>query len=549
MSYVDPYGKPANEEIAKLRHLCRTNLKFLCKEILEMDKWDDTLHDDLQRFLSYSGSHKLLLIPRGHLKSSIVTVAWAIQQILINPNLRILIRNGVWDQSRKFLKQVSAYLGGGTLPKIFGDFYNKDKTWTKEEIEINQRTLKTGKEPTITTAGLETALTGLHFDLIIDDDLVNQQNTTTKEQIQKVIEVYNDSHSLLDPGGGHVVIGTRWSNKDLYGNLLTSDTRSINGLEVPFNSGVDVWREVYQRWVKVGVTSAFNPWNMDTHGRRYDAYVRRAEENGKPIFLTNICSTDKEKFELQQKKIFKESLEALKRNPYMYSCQYNNDPLDDDMVEFRRDWIQKFDRTPELNQILLHTPAVISVDPAFRLKQTNDFSGIVVTKCVPDGRIFVIEAKQIRANPDKLVDEIVRLVDVYKPKKVIVETVQAQLMLINLLKNKMRETRKFFTIEEAKTSTTETKAVRIRALIPYYANGQILHAHGLQDLESQLLEFPRGLHDDVIDALAYQVNDWKKAPTTKTHTAETEGTFSWWAKKAHRPKSGLDKLFKDLRGN
>ena len=48
-NYVDPYGDPKNDTVKHLRKMCRTNLKFLCKELLGMDKWDDVLHDDLER--------------------------------------------------------------------------------------------------------------------------------------------------------------------------------------------------------------------------------------------------------------------------------------------------------------------------------------------------------------------------------------------------------------------------------------------------------------------------------------------------------------------
>lgn len=245
----DPYGDPGNDVVAHLRLMCRTNLKFLCKEILGMDKWDDVLHDDLQNFLEKSGTHKLILVPRGHLKSSIVTVGWCIQQILIDPNETILIRNAVWDLSREFLKQISNYLQSEILVSIFGVFCQPQSVWTKEVIEIAQKTDLVDRQPTITTAGLETALTGRHFKTIIDDDLVGQQNVTTKEQIQKVIQVYGDSENLLNPGGKHVIIGTRWANRDLYGHILTTDTNTVNLENVNKIEGNEAWRNAYNRWV------------------------------------------------------------------------------------------------------------------------------------------------------------------------------------------------------------------------------------------------------------------------------------------------------------
>jgi len=197
-----------------------------------MDAWD-TLHDDMAHFLAVSGPEKLILVPRGHLKSSIVTVGFAIQQFLINPNIRILITNAVWNRSRIFLRQIADYLTfNSPLKDIYGDFRVADKTWTRDEITIAQKTSATGREATVTTAGLETALTGAHYDLIIHDDLVEESNINTAEQLEKVITFYRNSRPLLDPGGRIIIVGTRWAEDDLYGMLLKELSGSINGHKI-----------------------------------------------------------------------------------------------------------------------------------------------------------------------------------------------------------------------------------------------------------------------------------------------------------------------------
>jgi predicted phage terminase large subunit-like protein len=282
----------------------------------------------------------------------------------------------------------------------------------------------------------------------------------------------------------------------------------------------------------------------------FDAYIRKALENNKTIFA-DIVKYDKEKEKLALEGKDVESLETLKRvmSPLFFSGQIMNDPLDDDLIEFKRDWITNFERTPELMEELKSVSALMSVDPAFRQKQTNDFSGIVVTKRSPKGIIYVLEAKQIKVNAKQLVDEIFRLVEIYKPQKVMIETVAAQIMLLDLLRNKMRETSVFFSIEETKTSTIETKAMRIRGLVPYYANGQIRHAKGLTDLETQLLEFPRGMHDDILDALAYHQKDWKVIRSEKAKNAEKAFTWDWWTKQpimGQKRTNDIKQLFGDL---
>lgn len=544
----DPYGEPDSEEIAHYREACRTDLKFLCKEILGMDWWDDNLHDNLQEFIVKSGKKKGILIPRGHLKTSIV-VGWIIQQLLIDPNETILIRNAVWDFSRIMLKQIQGYLTSEPLLTIFGVFCQPQCIWTKDEIQIAQRRNNVSREPSITTAGLETALTGRHFSIIVDDDLVNDLNSTTKEQIQKVVTTFNDSQNLLNSGGKHIVIGTRYANRELYGTLLANNTRSVNGMAIDKKDGVDAWRKVYQRWIVQQLRANKFHWLAESSlGGEFDFYIRRAEENGKVIFGKQFCLTDIERELLAKQGIDKKSLETLKRNPRQYACQMNNDPLDDDLIEFKRDWFLHIERTEALMKKLQHIEPIISIDPAFRMKQTNDSTGIAVTKALPDNSVYILEAKQFKANASTLIDEIFRLVEVYGAKRILLETVSAQVLLVDLLRNEMKKRNKWFSIEETKTNTTETKAMRIRGLVPFYANGRIYHIGPLPDLESQLLEFPRGMHDDIIDALAYQIPYWKYIPQTKAKLAEKEGTWNWWASKAHRPKSGIQKLFDDLKG-
>jgi phage terminase large subunit-like protein len=50
------------------------------------------------------------------------------------------------------------------------------------------------------------------------------------------------------------------------------------------------------------------------------------------------------------------------------------------------------------------------------------------------------------------------------------------------------------------------KEIRIRGLIPRYQTESIYHiVDECNDLESELLMFPKGTHDDCADAAAYQV--------------------------------------------
>lgn len=65
----------------------------------------------------------------------------------------------------------------------------------------------------------------------------------------------------------------------------------------------------------------------------------------------------------------------------------------------------------------------------------------------------------------------------------------------------MRIRNYFFTLEEVRPNTE--KNAKIRTLLqPRYASHSILHSVGMQELEAELLKFPNGKHDDIIDALS-----------------------------------------------
>jgi len=235
------------KQIEQLQNKCKTDLRFLCKYVCGMDIWEDTLHNRLVQHLESPGPNKLILMPRGHLKSSIVTGAWAVQQLLRDPNTRILITNAVWDRAREFLEQITSLLTHSSmLPQIFGSFEGPTSRFTRDEITIAQKSSVSKRGPSIRTAGLESSLTGSHCDIMVHDDLVEESNINTPEQIKKVIRFYTNSLDLLDPGGRIVVIGTRWANPDLYGHIIASEMTSLNGLPISGEQRI-TWREMLKR--------------------------------------------------------------------------------------------------------------------------------------------------------------------------------------------------------------------------------------------------------------------------------------------------------------
>lgn len=243
-------------------------------------------------------------------------------------------------------------------------------------------------------------------------------------------------------------------------------------------------------------------------------------------------------------------LECLRnsKSAHSFAAQYFNDPVDSESVEIKTEWIRRYQFTDELVRTLQQTKGILSIDPAVSLKETNDYTGMVVTKVPVGSVVHVVEAQQKRMSANDLINETFKFVDLHNIGKVLLETTSAQILFLDLFKAEMIKRNKFFAIEEVRSSTKETKAMRIRALIPFYANGMIVHKPGLTNLEDQLMQFPRNTHDDIIDALSQQVPFWKATPGARVHhDSAPYGSLNWWKKQTpSSPNDRMKKLFGDL---
>lgn len=284
----------------------------------------------------------------------------------------------------------------------------------------------------------------------------------------------------------------------------------------------------------------------------FSVYLRQAVENGAVIFPGDprnygFCQTCDEHRNGEKLKCL--ACLRTSKSAHSFSAQYFNDPVDSEAVEIKTQWIRRYDFNDETRNLLSRLSGILSIDPAVRLKETNDYTGMTVTKVSPNRTIYVVEAVQKRLNANDLINEAFRLVELYNVRRVLLETTSAQILFLELFKKEMVKRNKFFTIEEVTSSTKETKAMRIRGLIPYYANGMILHKPGLTDLEDQLLQFPRNTHDDILDSLSQQVPFWKAMPAGQViENTAPYGSLNWWKKQ--RPKTLQDRferLFGDLK--
>lgn len=240
-------SKPTKEEIIEktieefelriqeTRPIVETSLFKFDKHILQLEKGKGNVplapvHKEICEFIDKNKKkRKLLLIPRGHLKSTVVTVGYSLQAICKNPEVRILIGNATYENASAFLTEIKRHLKfNEKIHWYWGDLSKDAQVWNVDSITLGA---SKKKEPTVRCMGVGGNLTSQHYDIIILDDLVNEKNVTTADQIQKVINFYKECSNLLEPDGEMIVIGTRWHDSDLYGHIMDSENGIIGDYE------------------------------------------------------------------------------------------------------------------------------------------------------------------------------------------------------------------------------------------------------------------------------------------------------------------------------
>lgn len=415
------------------------------------EKVDDILSDQFDPYRNKI----LLLLPRGTFKSSIVTIGFTLQYILNDPDARILIDSETYGKSKNFLAEIKGHLEGNPkyraifkhIHGTFPDSNRKDSSirWTDTAVDLSCRT-HVKKESSISCSGVDRSINGMHFDLIIEDDLHSEKNTTNKEQIQQVIDHRQLADSLLDPGCPKITIGTRWDFQDAYNDVLSRQRAS------------------------------------------YNIMVRMAIEDDGSLFFPERLS---QKF-----------LDERRRDQgaYIYSCQYMNNPVDDETATFKHSYFKNI-----AWDLVKDKPInwCFTVDPSME-GPYSDRAALVLAGLDAEGNLYVRQIHASKMNYAGIIDLMFDWNQRYQPRRIAIETIATQSNIRYMLNAEQKTRGIWLPITEIK-SRSSSKEDRIRALAPYYEYGRVFHVeecNQLEDLEYELTHFPKGANDDVIDALA-----------------------------------------------
>ena len=449
----------AKEELA-LRFLTRKRiLPFV--ERFNPDYSAGWVHKDICKRLeqfSYDVVDKksprlMLFMPPRHGKSTLASVAFPAWHLGRNPKHEFIGCSYSGSLAMGFSRKVRQLLREPSYKTAFPTRLDPDS-------QSAEAWLTTGGGGYV-SAGVGGGITGkgAHI-LVIDDPVKNREDAESQHNRDSSWDWYTSTaYTRLAPGGGILVILTRWHDDDLAGRLLKATTE-----------GGDEWEVV-----------------------RYPAIAEEEEEfryEGDPLHA--------ERYNI-------EALDKIRRavGPRDWSALYQQNPVSDDGDYFTRDMIQYYEPEDVDEDRMRYYCAW---DLAIGQKDRNDYSVGIVMGVDEYDRLFLMDVVRGRFDGFELVERILDLYELWKPSIVGIEKGHIEMALGPFLEKRIRERGlNEVYIKDLKTGRRDKEA-RARAIQGRMQQGMVYLPKNeifTGPLVAELLRFPNGVHDDQVDALAW----------------------------------------------
>lgn len=242
-------------------------------------------------------------------------------------------------------------------------------------------------------------------------------------------------------------------------------------------------------------------------------------------------------------RLSKEFLESARRSmgPFLFANQYLNQAIPDDAKKFRREWLTYYPSLPD------GCNAFAFIDPAIGQKDHHDYTGIVVVDAAVDKQWYFKYSARLRLTPTEICEKIFQLFKEFNLKGLGVETVAYQESILYILDEMMRQRDVILPVKGV-TRKAISKNSRILGLVPRFEWGRISCRGGMVDFEDEYHTFPRGSHDDLLDALAsieeiiFYPEKEKKDETQQPppHAPDYERWYIRQLASGHSPRSAGD---------
>lgn len=421
--------------------------------------------DELDRFLQDVADKKsprlIITMPPRSGKSELVSRRFPAFALGRNPELQIIATSYSSDLSQRFNRDVQRVIDD---EKYFDLFPNTRLSNSRVRTDSRGSYIRTsdlfeivGHAGAYRSCGVGGGITGQGADiLIIDDPIKDRAQAGSKTIRDSIWDWYTSTaYTRLSPGGGVIVMATRWHTDDLIGRLIQ----------------------------RMGEGDTFRIVNYPAIAEHDELHRKTGEALHPERYpLSTLLQI--------QKTIGSRDWEAL----------YQQHPVPDGGALFKLEWFRRWTASslpPEFDHTLM------SWDMTFKDSKNSDYVvGQVWGKKGPN--FYLLD--QVRGQWDFVkTKEMVRVLAQKWPRVVrkLVEDKANGSAVISELKSTVSG---FVPI-----TPTESKEARASSVTPYFEAGNVFipedtEAPWVSHYVSELLEFPAGSHDDQVDSTTQALN-------------------------------------------
>jgi predicted phage terminase large subunit-like protein len=396
----------------------------------------------------------MLFMPPRHGKSTLASVAFPAWHLGRHPDHEFISCSYSGSLAMNFSRKVRQLLREPVYKNVF-EKSRLDKD--SQSVESWQTTQGGG----YVAAGVGGGITGkgAHV-MVIDDPVKNREDAESENNREATWDWYTSTaYTRLSPGGGILVILTRWHDDDLAGKLLRQA-----------EEGADQW-EVIKYPALAEEDEKFRKVGESLHPERYNV----------------------------------DALEQIRKaiGPRDWSALYQQNPVSDEGDYFSRDMIRYFENdeidTSQLNYYC-------AWDLAIGQRDRNDYSVGIVVGVDEYDNLFVVDVVRGKYDGFELVEQILDLYETWRPGIVGIERGHIEMALGPFLQKRTRErglNEAYF--KDLKVGKRDKEA-RARAIQGRMQQGMVYFpkdAIWTGPMVAELLRFPNGTHDDQVDALAW----------------------------------------------
>jgi len=343
--------------------------------------------------------------------------------------------------------------------EVFGIKVSHD-SWSKSRWDIE------GRPGGMTTAGVGGPFTGRGANLLIIEDPIKNDKQALSEDFRESLWEWmrSTAFSRLEPGAVVVIVMARWHADDPVGRIMDPERGMVNDWEIvnlPAFAGGD-----------------------DPLGRA----------SGEPLW---------------PERFGREEWESTRRvlGSYWWEALYQQAPQVESGTTFKRRtfrYAERLDGTYVLHtgeaSVLVPVDKCVTfqtVDLAVSEKDTADYTVVETWAATPDKDLILLDVFRDRVEGADHMAIITQQRAKHDAAQVGIEGTQYQLSLVQ---QAVRAG-----LPAVKLDADRNKLARALSMAARYEAGAVYHMRGswLDEYEAELVSFPRGTHDDQVDAAAY----------------------------------------------